>query len=352
MPSPQRRREYLCLRAPRPPALDGRLTGPWEHAPWTALFVDIEGDAPHRPQPRHATRAKMLWDDTHFYVAAELAEPHLWATLTQRDSIVYHDNDFEVFLNPSCDSHNYYELEINALGTVFDLHLAKPYRDGGPADHDWDFADLRTAIDLRGTLNNSRDTDQGWSVELAIPWESLDRHRGGPTCPSGCLGAGRAPRAEGGEQWRINFSRVQWDLEPLPDGGYRKIPGKPEHNWVWSPQGIIDMHRPEMWGVVEFSPIVAGTRKVADLPSVTRNLDADASIKLLHAAYYAQVAYKREHGTWASNLSHLKLPRTPPAFATGHLKLELHSRDDVWSCTAFAAREAWRIWHDSRVERA
>src|SRR5262249_4190335 len=150
---PQRRREYVCYRAPGPALIDGDLKKPfWKDAPWTELFVDIEGEPPDKPAPRHGTRAKLLWDDQHLYVAAHLDEPHVWGTLTQRDSIVYHDNDFEVFLSPTGDNHAYYELEINALGTIFDLFLAKPYRDGGPADHAWDVAGLKSAVKVDGTL--------------------------------------------------------------------------------------------------------------------------------------------------------------------------------------------------------
>jgi hypothetical protein len=53
------------------------------------------------------------------------------------------------------------------------------------------------------------------------------------------------------------------------DGVYRKrvdpASGKtlPEDNWVWSPQGAIDMHMPERWGVVRFSEAVAWTRPVS-----------------------------------------------------------------------------------------
>ncbi|MGY8797631.1 MAG: hypothetical protein ACKVG4_02480 [Longimicrobiales bacterium] len=38
--------------------------------------------------PAHATRAKMMWDDTYLYVGAMLEEPHLWGTLRQRDAII------------------------------------------------------------------------------------------------------------------------------------------------------------------------------------------------------------------------------------------------------------------------
>ena len=97
----------------------------WASAPWTETFVDIEGY--RRPEPRFKTRAKMLWDDEWFYVAAEMEEPDLWGTLTERDSVIFRDNDFELFIDPDGDTHGYYELEVNALGTPWDLLLIKGY---------------------------------------------------------------------------------------------------------------------------------------------------------------------------------------------------------------------------------
>lgn len=285
-PTPQTPRRYLCYRAAGPIEIDGKLNKPaWWAAPWTDEFVDIEGDA--RRGPWFKTRAKMLWDDQYLYIGAEMDEPHVWGKLTERDSIVYHDNDFEVFLNPTSDNHRYYELEINALNTIFDLFLAKPYRDGGPADHGWDVTGLKTAVHVDGTLNDPSDEDRGWSVEIAMPWTAFDRH-GGAKCP---------PRD--GDQWRVNFSRVQWDHRVV-DGVYEKIPGKPEHNWVWSPQGVIDMHRPEQWGLIQFSSATAGSAKAA-----WRDDGSGPARALLHRIYYTQLAHRRATGVWASSLEQL-----------------------------------------------
>src|SRR5262249_58495822 len=89
-------RGYVCPRAASPITIDGRLDDPaWRDAPWTEDFLDIEGTA--RPRPRFRTRVKMAWDDRYFYIGAEMEEPHVWATLTKHDSIIFHDNDFEVF---------------------------------------------------------------------------------------------------------------------------------------------------------------------------------------------------------------------------------------------------------------
>src|SRR5947209_3602184 len=61
---------YVCHRATEPIRIDGRLDeASWQAVPWSDDFVDIEGNA--KPQPRFRTRAKMLWDDQYFYIAAE-----------------------------------------------------------------------------------------------------------------------------------------------------------------------------------------------------------------------------------------------------------------------------------------
>src|SRR6266508_6737278 len=69
---------YVCYRAEKPIAIDGRLDdASWSAAPWTDYFVDIEGDK--KPKPRFRPRVKMLWDDNCLYIAAELEEPHVQA---------------------------------------------------------------------------------------------------------------------------------------------------------------------------------------------------------------------------------------------------------------------------------
>ncbi|MBM3278320.1 MAG: carbohydrate-binding family 9-like protein [Candidatus Handelsmanbacteria bacterium] len=95
-------KSYVCYRAESPLQIDGHLNEPsWKRAPWTPLFVDIEGDI--RPLPRFGTRAMMLWDDQYFYFAADMEEPDVWGTLTKRDSVICNDNDFEIFIDPDDD---------------------------------------------------------------------------------------------------------------------------------------------------------------------------------------------------------------------------------------------------------
>lgn len=223
--------------------------------PWTSPFLDIEG--PIRPAPAWSTRAKMMWDDQRFYLGFALEEPDLWATYDQHDMVVFHENDIEVFIDPDGDGCEYYEIEVNVLGTVFDLFLHRPYRAGGPAEHGWDCEGLRVAIATDGTVNRPDDVDGGWVVELAVPWTALRpptiRGDGRPWSLPPITEHLRSVTPRVGDVWRINFSRVQWDLES--DGQrYRKIPGRAEHNWTWTPQWEINMHVPSRWGYVRFVP--------------------------------------------------------------------------------------------------
>ncbi|MBL9200468.1 MAG: carbohydrate-binding family 9-like protein [Opitutaceae bacterium] len=330
---------YVARHTANPPAIDGRLDdAAWAAAPWTADFVDIEGDA--KARPRFRTRAKLLWDDTHLYIAAELEEPHLWAKLTQHDAVIFHDPDFEVFVDPEGDTHHYFEFELNALNTGWDLFLPKPYMDGGKARNDWEIPGLKSAVHLRGTLNDPRDTDTGWTLEIAFPWAAFVPPGGTPTTPR------RAPENEA--VWRMNFSRVQWHVSTA-SGGYEKLPGKPEDNWVWSPQGVIDMHRPEMWGRVLFTRKPAG-----EAAAVPRVFSPDDRLIALDF-YYAQLDFHRTHKRWAATFAELNW--TPPLTVTVGaplFRLTPDGYDFAWVFHGGIREWAWWVRHDRllRLQRA
>lgn len=286
--------QYVCYRTDAPLDIDGRMgEDAWQKAAWTDEFEDIEG--PVKPAPLFRTRAKMLWDDDYFYMAAYLDEPHIWANLTKRDSVIFHDNDFEVFIDPNGDTHRYYELEMNALNTVWDLFLDRPYRDKCYPMFHWNIGGLKTAVHLDGTINDPSDTDKGWSVEIAIPWAVLKE----------CAGCSCPPKS--GDQWRLGFSRVEWRTEVV-DGKYVKTKdpktGKryPEYNWVWSPQGWINMHMPECWGFVQFSDKIAGEGEDA----FVFNNDENAKWAL-RKIYYAQRKYREENNAFTTDLDALDI---------------------------------------------
>lgn len=240
---------YVCYRAQDSIHIDGLDNEKsWKNIESTDMFVDISGC--HFPVPRYHTIAKMLWDSNYLYVFAELEEPHIWANLTKRDTIVFYDNDFEVFIDPVGEGHNYFEIETNAIGTVFDLTLARPYR--APrrtfVQFQWDCPGLKLATDHNGKINDPEGTDRSWTVEMAIPREAI-------ACEFDNY-------LKAGNYLRINFSRVEWQFE-LDGVKYRRKKGAdgkylPEDNWVWTPTGQIAMHMPERWGYLYLSEKMAG----------------------------------------------------------------------------------------------
>lgn len=271
--------QYIAHFTPTPPTLDGRLDDAlWQAVPWTQDFVDIADG----PNPRKRTRAKMRWDHDFLYVGAWLEEDEIWANVTVDDEVTFHDNDFEVFVDAAGSTHYYKEFEMNAINQKWDLCLNKPYSNGGYENssrthgaHGYEMH-ARSAVHVEGEVNNAHAKNAAWSVEIALPMESLLVNQ---------TGAEPSP----GMFWRLGFSRVEWRV--VREGGaFWKDPAYPhEDNWVWQPQGVVDMHRPERWGVLQF----------ADEHVEAAQLVRDPSWPIRRAAaevYDAQAAWAAEHG--------------------------------------------------------
>ncbi|WP_235297085.1 carbohydrate-binding family 9-like protein [Portibacter marinus] len=231
-PIPFKPRIYNASYISEPPIIDGVIDDEvWFDADLSSDFIDIEGEL--RPLPDLKTNVKMLWDSTFLYVAAILEESHVWATLQNKDDIIFHDDDFEVFIDADGDGHNYHEIEINAFNTVWDLWMLYPYYIDRRKNYimEWEAKQMQTAVHVQGSINDASDLDDYWSVEMAIPIELI-----------GTLT----------DYWRINFSRVDWVMN-VEDGQYVKQKNHRERNWVWSPTGVINMHKPETWGYLFFT---------------------------------------------------------------------------------------------------
>lgn len=257
-----------CYRTRTPFPVDGNLDkSPWSVAPRSPRFVDMVTGHPGF----FDTRASILWDDTNLYTAFWLEEPFVAAEQTERDSLVFLENDVEVFID---GGDSYYEFEINALGTVYEVFFvwkdayAKSPRWQSPefdligqdalsfgGDYDrqgptfwrgthprgtrwafrrWDLAGLKSAVQVDGTLNDPTTVDRGWRVELAFPWASM--------AP---LANGRALPPRPGDRWRLFFGR----FEKLMSGGAEV---QPHPAWCWTPHYVFDTHMPERWTQVEF----------------------------------------------------------------------------------------------------
>ncbi|EGD83163.1 hypothetical protein PTSG_03794 [Salpingoeca rosetta] len=284
--------QYVTYKTSEAPVIDGSLDEPlWQEVAWTRDFLDISG--PDFPTPRFKTAAKIRWDDKHLYIGAYLQEPQIWATLTKHDSVIFHDNDFEVFVCPDGTSHYYKEFEMNALNTTWSLCLNKPYANNGYENssrvfgkHGWDDPGLRSGVYVDGVLNDVNVVDKYWTVEIAFPLTALAYNTTANVPPTP------------GEYWRINFSRVEWHV--FKNGShYSKVPNTPEDNWVLAPTYKVAIHRPEYWAYLQFADThVNGTSAVKD---------PDWTIRFLAMQlYYAELSFKMKSDRYSADLAEVE----------------------------------------------
>ena len=311
-------RHYTILKTSEKITVDGKdEEKDWNKAPWTPAFANIETG--EQTNPERATKCKMLWNNDFLYLFVKMKERDLWASIRNHDDLVFHDNAFEVFMAPEGGTYNYFEFQINGFGTVWDLFLPKPYRNGGKGQSGWDIKGLEKAVYLDGTLNNPADTDRGWNVELAIPFNSVK------------INGNQSPTI--GTIWRMNFSRVEWQLDTLNGAYFKKkdkVKGRslPEDYSVWSPQGIINLHYPERWGYVLFSNTLS-----------TKNFlsTEDEKLKLLlWKYYYLQQEFKKQNERYATALEQLdKLYKGVPGLTANKSYIKMFSDEQQFRVQVF-----------------
>lgn len=189
--------EFECRWASKPIAIDGKGDDPaWKDAQVIDSFY-----LPWLKQPRAAktaTKARLLWDREYLYFLADMDDSDLYADIKEKDGTIWDNDVFELFFKPAADKPGYYEFQVNAAGTVMDMFL--PRRGAGGYRRfkgDGDF-NLEAKVTLRGTLNDWRDKDQGWTVEGRLPWKDFLRTGGRP---------------EPGEKWKMNLARYDYSVD-------------------------------------------------------------------------------------------------------------------------------------------
>jgi hypothetical protein len=256
---------YKCCEAGQKFSIDGNLDKPaWKAAEKSRRFVDlVTGE-----QAFLNTQMAALWDDEALYLAYWIEEPAVRASFTERDSLIWFDNDVETFFaGEDC----YYEFEINAYGTIyevffiyqdalkkgsrfdvpqFDLHsrdvdvlsgfqdptrFRKHPRGRRWAFMDFDFPGLKSAVKVDGKINDPSHVDKGWTVELAFPWEGFK-----------ILNPGKNFPPKEGDTLRGQFFR----FEALHYHGKTITESV---GWALNEHGVYDSHIPENFAYLHFS---------------------------------------------------------------------------------------------------
>ncbi len=183
--------------------IDGKLDeAAWKTAVTAGPFVDVKTGGPNTTFPVNGS-VKVLWDDTHMYLGFDVKDPDVVGGFDKKakDPHLWTKDAVEIMIDPDGDGDNkdYYEIQINPQNLVFDTRFDeynKPKTEpDGPFGHqDWS-ANLKSAVTVNGTLDKSEDKDEGYVVEVAIPWKSFDKARQAP------------PKV--GDTWRMNFYAMQ-----------------------------------------------------------------------------------------------------------------------------------------------
>ena len=192
---------YLCNYADEPIKIDGVLDEPaWKNA--EVLHFKIPRSL---KEPVSKTEAKILWDDKYLYVSFKAYDKDVWSYKKERDSSTCDDDVLEVFVKPRPDKDPYYNFEINALTTVFDAYNVKRWAGGGRHHRwsRWNCSGLKLAVHVEGTLNNWKDQDKYWRMEVAIPFAELQSIDG------------KTPAA--GDIWLFLLGRYDFSIY-LPNG--------------------------------------------------------------------------------------------------------------------------------------
>ncbi len=214
--------EYAIKAVNEKFTIDGKLSEKaWQRAPSLELLFPWDSQT----GAKQRTTVKLLRDQTYLYVGYECSDTDLTAQLLNHDDPVYKDDCVEIFIKPSEKTDSYIGLEMNARGVLYDYFYPFP----GKNEREFNLDGVLLKTNLRGTLNQSDDKDQGWSLELAIPWQSLSK-----------LAERMPPTAN--ESWRVQINR--WDGTE-PD---RRL-----SMWCHSGMKRPSPHNPERFGTLKFN---------------------------------------------------------------------------------------------------
>ena len=215
--------KVIIPRAPTAPEIDGNFETEeaWKDALVLGNFTQTLTGA----QTEFSTVIRLMWDDDNLYVAMRAKDDYLQSKYTKHDDELWHEDAFEIFLDPGGDKKHYYEIQINPTGVVFDSYLPR-YRKN---TNDWS-SGMVAKTGIEGTLNDQSGGDKGWTAEIAIPFKNLDK------------GGDAAPKS--GDVWKANFFRIDVTED------------KPIYT-AWSPPLRGDFHALDRFGSVVFGPLEA-----------------------------------------------------------------------------------------------
>ncbi|MCX5659984.1 MAG: carbohydrate-binding family 9-like protein [Planctomycetota bacterium] len=159
-------------RAPKPI----QITGLGDDQAWaSAKAIPILYPAANKgaiTQP--PATCKLLWDEQFLYAFYDVPDADVQSPYTKRDESVSQADAVELFILPDMHFAQYWEINVSPTGVVYDCLMAKQTDGwGGMARIGENIEGMKVATHVRGTFNKSDDVDQGYTVEIAVPWTQV-----------------------------------------------------------------------------------------------------------------------------------------------------------------------------------
>ncbi|MBA3464748.1 MAG: hypothetical protein H0T46_32745 [Deltaproteobacteria bacterium] len=164
----------------------------WGGAITSPELVTAEGS----PEPVGKSIARMTWDDQFLYVFMTITDSDVFSEYKNHDDPLWKADCVELFIDADANKRGYVELQVNPNNARFDSWFPGPR--AGKGDEAWS-ANMLTAVTMRGTADKGGDTDQGWDVEIAIPWAAVKGR-------DDAMAVTIPPRV--GDRWKLNVVRV------------------------------------------------------------------------------------------------------------------------------------------------
>lgn len=205
--------------------IDGVLDEqPWQKAARLTPFVRHDTMRPARV----STEVRVWYDEAALYLGWICEDADIQATFTQRDSRFWEEEVVEFFVTPGALD-RYFELQWNPLGGTFDAIISNDLDADGRSERfegDWSYTavNMTFAVQVAGSVQNSSDRDERWTVEVRLPFADLKV---------------RAPQR--GDLWRANFYRFSRDRD------------RETEQLSWSPTIWPGFHQPARFGYLRFS---------------------------------------------------------------------------------------------------
>ncbi len=201
------------------------------HLVWLLALLSLLSPVHAREKLTDRLRFWVQWDDSYLYFAARSDDLDVVGRHGGLNEPVWLDDDVELFVRtdkkaPEALDDQCFWLGMSAAGGVY--FAQGPSRGQG----DWlpqspmvpGSAKFRQSTKVHGTLNDSSDADQGWSLETALPWAAL--------------GLQKPPKT--GDFWRFNVVRHLRGETDL------------RFSYLFEATPLVGQMRPKLWGTMVF----------------------------------------------------------------------------------------------------